>query len=231
MGGCNSTQAKVDDGSKAMGEVGASGLKREEEASDLKGEDKASDEPELMYKKIHSACRWNTMDTEEISKLFQTTGALNCVDPTNKNTPLHIAAQNGHKDIVKTIISLGNKEILNAKNSSGNCALHMAVEYDYYDASKLLVDAGADTDIQNNKGIPARKGIDGLKHYLWMPVLSSKTVGTLTTVLNDCKENASDLSKSCFVTFGLKCKKFLTSEEWTEVDSLFKSVLQMIPVT
>lgn len=56
---------------------------------------------------------------------------------------IHIAAQNGYKEIVKLIISIGGKSVLNVQNQSGNTPLHMAVEYERYASSKALIDAGA----------------------------------------------------------------------------------------
>lgn len=68
----------------------------------------------------------------------------------NGNRPLHIAAQNGHTDIVQLLIK--KKCSLNEKNAKGNTAIHMAVGYDYYDAAKLIIDAGGDPSIENLAG-------------------------------------------------------------------------------
>lgn len=220
MGGCGSTPSRVDDESKsreaAVGSVGNLGGPKGEEAD---------------FKKIHSACRWNTMDVSEIKKLLEAPGALVCKDDMNGNTPLHIAAQNGHARIMEVIINMtDDKGVLNAQNLSGNSPLHMAIEYDYYEAAKILVDAGADVDVPNLKGYAARKGIEGSKHYLWMPVLTDKSPDAMSKVLTACKDNAADFDKSHFAGFGLRLKRSVAREEWaTNYDETFKSILSTIP--
>jgi hypothetical protein len=69
-----------------------------------------------------------------------------CVqDAKTGNFPIHIAAQNGHRHIVKMLIDAGAN--VNAQNNNGLTALHMSVEYDYYFTSKVLLEAGADGEI------------------------------------------------------------------------------------
>ena len=68
----------------------------------------------------------------------------------NGNRPLHIAAQNGHTDIVRLLVN--KKCRLNETNQKGNTAIHMAIGYDYYDAAKLIIDAGGDPKILNLAG-------------------------------------------------------------------------------
>ena len=61
-----------------------------------------------------------------------------CVqDAKTGNFPIHIAAQNGHRHIVKMLIDAGAN--VNAQNNNGLTALHMSVEYDYYFTSKVLL--------------------------------------------------------------------------------------------
>jgi ankyrin repeat protein len=68
----------------------------------------------------------------------------------NGNRPIHIAAQNGHTDVVRLLVN--KKCLLNEMNMKGNTAIHMAVGYDYYDAAKLIIDAGGDPRILNSAG-------------------------------------------------------------------------------
>ena len=37
-------------------------------------------------------------------------------------------------------------------NMKGNTAIHMAVGHDYYDAAKIIIDAGGDPTILNSSG-------------------------------------------------------------------------------
>jgi ankyrin repeat protein len=71
--------------------------------------------------------------------------ALRPQDKATGNYPIHIAAQNGHRHIVKMLLDAGAN--VNAQNNNGLTALHMSVEYDYYFTSKVLVDAGADGEM------------------------------------------------------------------------------------
>lgn len=182
------------------------------------------------YKQIHSACRWNTKSIDELTVILREPDAVLCLDEGNGNTPLHIAAQNGHEEIVKLIISIGGKAVLNVQNQSGNTPLHMAVEYDYYASSKVLVDAGADVSIENFANIPARKGIEGTKNYLSMPLFLATSEEELLKSLGACENGVMDLEKSSFAGLALKLKKSLPPEVWTEeCKNKFKAVLKAIP--
>ena len=68
-------------------------------------------------------------------------------DPVNGNAAIHIAAQNGHLDLVRKLIGVG--AAVNAQNNKGLTALHMSVEYDFYFVCRFLLDSGADSDILN----------------------------------------------------------------------------------
>ena len=196
-------------------------------ASDAKKKSKKLSNAELDYKPVHSACRWNTASIDEIKKLLIDPRSVNCVDPGNGNTPLHIAAQNGHSEIVKILIAL--KASLDAPNGNGNTPLHMSIEYDYYDTSKLLVDAGASLDVNNQREIPVRKGIEGTKHWLFMPLLTASDEATVIQVLKACEAAVEDLEKSSFASMGLRTKKALGVHIWTdEAQDFFKSILRKI---
>ena len=56
-------------------------------------------------------------------------------DKSTGNFPIHIAAQNGHRDILK--ILLDAKANVDAQNNNGLSPLHMSVEYDYYWTSQV----------------------------------------------------------------------------------------------
>ena len=183
------------------------------------------------YKEIHSACRWNTKTIDELRTILRAPGAVTSVDEKNGNTPLHIAAQNGHDEIVDLITSIGGKMVLNVQNQSGNTPLHMAVEYDYYASAKALINAGADWDIKNQQGIPARKGIDGnTKHYLYLPLFAATTEAEAINAMEECYKSVEDLEKSSFAGLALKLKKKFPPEVWTEeCKTKFKDILKAIP--
>jgi hypothetical protein len=137
--------------------------------------------------KLHSAVRWGK-PVAELRELGLTDSTVaEQQDKKNGNTSLHVAAQNGHYDLVCFLVRDLNC-YTDIQNKVGNTALHMGVEYDYYTINKLLVDAGADTGIANADGSPAIAGISGSKVGLsaWNnPVTMLKTVQDNTESLEE----------------------------------------------
>uniref|UniRef100_A0A8C1DXG8 Uncharacterized protein n=2 Tax=Cyprinus carpio TaxID=7962 RepID=A0A8C1DXG8_CYPCA len=62
------------------------------------------------------------------------------------NTPLHLAAHNGHKDIIRLLLKAGID--INRTTKSGT-ALHEAALYEKTEVVQLLLDAGIDVNIRN----------------------------------------------------------------------------------
>lgn len=166
---------------------------------------------EIKFKPIHSAIRWNK-PLAEIEQLLTSTAAANCVDTSNGNCPIHIAAQNGHTDIIKLLIS--KNADLNAKNSKGNTGIHMAVGYDYFLVAKLLMAAGADENIVNDLGIPAHLGLEGDKAMGIAALVSAESAEDVNTAFELCEEKLEKINKINFVSAGLKAKKNVGSQ-WT----------------
>jgi hypothetical protein len=75
-------------------------------------------------------------------------------DEYTGSTPLHMAAANGHTEVVEFILKhTGNdKKIVNAQNESGNTALHWAALNGHLDVVKVLCDAQGDPFIKNAAG-------------------------------------------------------------------------------
>ncbi|KAJ7989398.1 hypothetical protein DPEC_G00304130 [Dallia pectoralis] len=69
-------------------------------------------------------------------------------EPTDSafNTPLHLAARNGHKDIIRLLLKAGID--LNRATKAGT-ALHEAALYGKTEVVKQLLDAGIDVNIRN----------------------------------------------------------------------------------
>ncbi|EAX87669.1 sex-determining protein, putative [Trichomonas vaginalis G3] len=69
---------------------------------------------------------------------------------SNGETPLFIASQKGHLEVVEYLISIGaNKE---AKNKDGYTPLICASENGRLEVVKYLISAGADKEAKNNDG-------------------------------------------------------------------------------
>uniref|UniRef100_A0A4W4F0U0 CASK interacting protein 2 n=1 Tax=Electrophorus electricus TaxID=8005 RepID=A0A4W4F0U0_ELEEL len=62
------------------------------------------------------------------------------------NTPLHLAARNGHKDIIRLLLKAGFD--INRTTKAGT-SLHEAALYGKTEVVKLLLDAGIDVNIRN----------------------------------------------------------------------------------
>ena len=79
------------------------------------------------------------------------------VDPNSKdkygNTILIVGAQNGNKAVVKLALRHGGN--INMTNSTGNSALHYAIEYKYTKLSQYLLIKGANVEITNIGGYKA----------------------------------------------------------------------------
>ena len=74
--------------------------------------------------KLHSLIRWNKEPLKMRELLSLKPNLVNVHDPRNGNTAIHIAAQNGHLDVVTMLIETGAD--VDAKNSKGNTALHVS---------------------------------------------------------------------------------------------------------
>ena len=152
--------------------------------------------------------------------------AMDCADIGNGNRPIHIAAQNGHIDIVKALIKA--KCNINSKNAKGNTALHMAIGYDYYDCAVALIDANGDLTMTNDAGVPAARGLEGDKSLATIAFICAKTEKDANTSLAMCLENPLDVNKVSFVSSGLKLKKSLGAAWSQDMDTKFKKVIELI---
>lgn len=84
--------------------------------------------------------------------LSQEPDLVTSTDNLGESTVAHLAAANGHADILKIILSK-NRSLANHPNSSGNTPLHWATLTGSYDCVKLLVEAGGDPHQVNKAGI------------------------------------------------------------------------------
>lgn len=191
-------------------------------ASTEKSKPKVSeDAEEVNFKVIHSAFRWNK-PPEEIEPLLTSAHAVNIPDPNNGNTPIHIAAQNGHNELVKLLIR--KKADLNAKNGKGNTGLHMAIGYDYYETAMLLINNGADQEIVNEMGVPAKLGLEGNKALGIACLVNARNASEVLQGFELCEAIISKIDRANFAQAGLKAKKTLGGAWTSDLQDQFKEI-------
>lgn len=176
------------------------------------------------FKQVHSAIRWGKPMTELVP-LLSIEGAATLPDPQTGNLPIHIAAQNGHLEIIKHLAGVCKVDV-NVFNKQGNTPLHMAIEYDYLDTALCLIEEfNASKMLSNRAGKLSGKGIEGNKTVELLALAKAETESELLDALSSCGANICDIEKSTFVTTALKKKKAV-GPEWTdEVQVKFKTVL------
>ncbi|CAE7292335.1 ACBD6 [Symbiodinium natans] len=87
--------------------------------------------------------------------------AAGAPDPKTGNQALHIAVQNGHRQLTQLLVAW--KADVTVQNFKGQTPLHMSVEYDFHFISKLLLEKGAKPEVENADGCKAILGISGSK--------------------------------------------------------------------
>jgi ankyrin repeat protein len=93
----------------------------------------------------------DSVDRQEIIKLLHAAGAdINCKDLEKGLAPLHYTALRNKPLCMKTLISLGAD--LHITEVNGATALHGAAYHGNLDAVKVLMEAGADPNKQDNFG-------------------------------------------------------------------------------
>jgi len=179
----------------------------------------------IDFKPCHSAVRWNKLG--DLQNILKNAKTVNVQDTGNGNYPIHIAAQNGHIDIVNLLIK--HKCEINLKNGKGNTALHMAIGYDYYDCATAIIKAGGDLNMVYDAGVQASRGLEGDKTLSLIEFMAAKTAKEAVGALKNCETDVAILNKVVFVSTGLKLKKSLENN-WTDsMQTQFKRIIDLIP--
>ena len=97
---------------------------------------------------LHSACESGELD---VVKMLVRAGAGVCATRDQGWTCLHVMAEFGHTEIVRDLLGLPEVDV-NHRDVGNFTALHIAVVQACTDVVQVLIDAGADIDIQNNVG-------------------------------------------------------------------------------
>ncbi|KAJ3371903.1 hypothetical protein GGF31_002563 [Allomyces arbusculus] len=80
------------------------------------------------------------------------------------NTPLHMAAANGHKDIVEYLLQHIAGVSVNAQNEQGNTPMHWCAVNGHDEIAKLLIAAAADLTLVNHAGRTALYEAQAAQH-------------------------------------------------------------------
>lgn len=83
-----------------------------------------------------------------IADAIKKSGNFNTINKRG-STVLHLAIQNDHIEIARSIIQNGKGIDFNIQDCLGNTALHYAAEYGYRDIIEMLIERGADVNIVN----------------------------------------------------------------------------------
>lgn len=170
---------------------------------------------EATVKQLHSVIRWHKPLDVISEHLDKNPSLVNASNPSTGNISIHLAAQNGHLDIVKLLIE--RKVNVNAQNNTGTTALHMAKEYDYFWTCKALIAAGADPELENKDGSKAKAGIEGGKaEFDWVSAVSdAHTPEHLEAAYNLIVEHKAELPKDKLAYAILTKKKQERNGLWT----------------
>ncbi|GMH37617.1 hypothetical protein BSKO_05490 [Bryopsis sp. KO-2023] len=87
-------------------------------------------------------------------------------------TPLHVAVDNGHRDVVKLLLTATNANP-NVQSKDGWTSLHAAQDKNYIDIGRVLLKYGADPDIQSAEGVTALHRATYLNHLEFATMLVS----------------------------------------------------------
>ncbi|VDD89908.1 unnamed protein product [Enterobius vermicularis] len=97
---------------------------------------------------LHTAAAYGSL---LVVRLLVDTGARILDTDSQGNTALHLAAKSGHRKIVQTILEAEKEQVilLEARNTSGDNVLHVAVDANSIDVVQYLLKCGCDV---NGKG-------------------------------------------------------------------------------
>lgn len=130
-------------------------------------------------------------------------------------------------DIVKLLVEIGAD--VNAQNKGGQTALHMAREYGFFYAARVLVAAGADKTLNNEAGFAADKGIEGgCNPEDWLPALKDASSTAEIKEALDGLATQEGVDRADYAMAGMARKK-QDKALWTdEIDALFKEVMRKL---
>ena len=111
-----------------------------------------ADDPQTS-ERLHEAIA--QADRPEAERLLAAGASLTAYDYLSR-TPLHVAAEEGHEDLVRWLITLGAGIDAHDEANIGETPLCLAVKAERVGVVELLLEAGANPDIPGWAGLTAR---------------------------------------------------------------------------
>ncbi|KNC76659.1 serine/threonine protein kinase, variant 2 [Sphaeroforma arctica JP610] len=100
----------------------------------------------MKEQQVHKAAR--TRDVTTLSNILQIDESQIGTLDENGGTPLHIASENGHKDVVELLLAKGADT--HVKDETGSTPLYLASKNGHKDVVELLLAKGADIHVKDN---------------------------------------------------------------------------------
>eukprot|EP00057_Strongylocentrotus_purpuratus_P024854 XP_011679328.1 PREDICTED: ankyrin repeat domain-containing protein 27 [Strongylocentrotus purpuratus] len=100
---------------------------------------------------LHLGCQRGHQD---VTLLLLAKGSLVSIEDNDGNRPLHLCCANGHEECVKALLYStrpSQRVSINATNTRGDTALHLASRWGYANIVSLLIDHGASVEARNRR--------------------------------------------------------------------------------
>jgi hypothetical protein len=107
-----------------------------------------------------------------MKKLIEKGGNVNCFIPQSKNTPLLLASNKGHFEMVKLLIENGAN--IDFQQKDGYTALYIAANNNEEKIVKYLVEKGANYHIKDYQGLSAQDRAEGGSYSIINSAIKSK---------------------------------------------------------
>ncbi len=121
--------------------------KQQQTPAEMAAENKAEEVSEERVALLIDGCRYG--DDEDVYEALKSGVSANAVDSYGRNG-IHMAAANGHTEIVKLLVEAGAN--VGAENAEGSTPLHWACLNDHVAVVEYLLDKGAKLSACNKSG-------------------------------------------------------------------------------